>query len=107
MFFFAKNHFPTQNLLSDAEVGEDVLEDFVWGDGASCDFGEVGEGEAEVFSEEVARERFVCCCPLAVDLSCSHAFDDASEAFVGFHEGVVVAGVGYDDVVLGYVRDVC
>ena len=26
MLFFAKNHFPTQNLLSDAEVLEDIVE---------------------------------------------------------------------------------
>ena len=32
MLFFAKNHFPTQNLLAHAEVGEDFAEDLVGGD---------------------------------------------------------------------------
>ena len=38
MFFFAKNHFPTQNLLSDAETaengGEDLLGGYLASDGA-------------------------------------------------------------------------
>ena len=46
-------HLPTQNLLSDAEVWEDVAEDFVGGDFAACDFGEVEEGFADVLSYEV------------------------------------------------------
>ena len=29
MLFFAKNHFPTQNLLSDAKVAEDRVEHLV------------------------------------------------------------------------------
>ena len=41
-----KDHFPTQNLLSDAEMGEDVVEGFLGGDGAAGDVGERGEGEA-------------------------------------------------------------
>ena len=32
MIFFANNHFPTQNLLSDAEAAEDCAEDLVGGD---------------------------------------------------------------------------
>ena len=46
----------TQNLLSHAEVVEDVVEDLVGGDFAAGDFGEVKEGLAEVFADEVAAE---------------------------------------------------
>ena len=53
MLFFAKNHFPTQNLLSDAEVGEDVAEDVVGGDFAG-DFAQVVHGFAYVLADEVA-----------------------------------------------------
>ena len=37
----------------DAEVGEDVAEDFVGGDFAACDFGKVEEGFADVLGYEV------------------------------------------------------
>ena len=48
-------HFPTQNLLSDAEMGEDVVEGFLGGDGAAGDVGERGEGKAEILGDEVCR----------------------------------------------------
>ena len=60
----------------------------------SCDVGEVGEGEAEVFGKEVAGDLLF------------HAVDDAREAFVSLDEGIVVTGVGDYDVVLGDVGDV-
>ena len=40
-------------LFSDAEVCEDVAEDFVGGDFAACDFGEMEEGFADVLGYEV------------------------------------------------------
>ena len=40
-------------LFPDAEVGEDVAEDFVGGDFATSDFGEVEEGLADVLGYEV------------------------------------------------------
>ena len=40
-------------LFSDAEVCEDVAEDFVGGDFATCDFGKVEEGFADVLGYEV------------------------------------------------------
>ena len=40
-------------LFSDAEVCEDVAEDFGGGDLAACDFGKVEEGFADVLSYEV------------------------------------------------------
>ena len=66
MLFFAKNHFPTQNLLSDAEVVEDVVEGFLWGNLAAGDFGEDVEDLAEVFAEKVTAEGFIdhYCVPL-------------------------------------------
>lgn len=55
MLFFAKNHFPTQNLLSDAKAGEDGGEDVRGGEGAG-DGGEVVDGGAEVLGKEVAGD---------------------------------------------------
>lgn len=71
MLFFAKNHFPTQNLLSDAEMAEDVVESFLGGDLAAGDVGEMVEGEAEVFGEEVTGEVGV------------EAFEDTEEGSMG------------------------
>ena len=47
-------YFPTQNLLSHAEVFKDVVEDFVGGNLTASNFGKSIEGEAEVFSKKVA-----------------------------------------------------
>ena len=55
MLFFAKNHFPTQNLLSDAEVAEDGGEDVGGGDFAG-DFAEVVHALAYVLTHEVAAD---------------------------------------------------
>ena len=51
-----RTYFPTQNLLSDAEVLEYVVQDFVAGDFAAGDFGKVMDAVAEVFGYEVSRE---------------------------------------------------
>jgi len=40
-------------LFAHAEMLEDVIEGFLWGDLTAGDFGEGVEGEAEVFGEEV------------------------------------------------------
>ena len=61
---------------------------------AAGDVGEGVEGEAEIFGEEVAAELLI------------HAVKDALQMFVGTGEGIVVAGGGNDDVVLGDGRDV-
>lgn len=53
MLFFAKNHFPTQNLLSDAEMGEDVVEGVLGGDGGAGELAEEVENVAKVFGNEV------------------------------------------------------
>ena len=60
----------------------------------SCDVSEVGEGETEVFSKEVAGDLLF------------HTVDDAGEAFVSLDEGIIVTGVGDYDVILGDVGDV-
>ena len=78
-------------LLSDAEVGENVVEGFLGSDLAAGDVGEVGEGEAEVFGEEVAGELVV------------ETLEDVEEALVGTEKSVVVAGIGDDDVGVGGV----
>lgn len=38
--FLCKNHFPTQNLLPDAEVLKHVVEHFLGGDGSARDVGQ-------------------------------------------------------------------
>ncbi|GEM_PF-2698735 len=43
----------TKGLFPDAEVGEDVSEDFVFGDVHAGDFAEGGDGVAEVLGDEV------------------------------------------------------
>ena len=45
-----------RNLLSYAEVGEDVTEDFGGGDGGAGDFAEMGDAEAGVFADEVGGD---------------------------------------------------
>lgn len=54
MRFFAKNHFPTQNLLSDAEFRKYIPQDLIVCDLSSRDFGEEEEAVADVTAEEVA-----------------------------------------------------
>ena len=43
-------------LLTDAEVGEDIAENFVCGDFSTCYLCEMGDTLAEVFRYEVARD---------------------------------------------------
>lgn len=65
------DYFPTQNLLSYAEMAEDVVESFLGGDLTAGDVGEMVEGEAEVFGEEVTGEVGV------------EAFEDTEEGSMG------------------------
>ena len=51
-----KNHFPTQNLFSDAEVGEDVVENLGGGDDATSDVGKGIETLTEVFAQKVVGD---------------------------------------------------
>ena len=60
-----------RDLLSDAEMAEDVVESFLGGDLTAGDVGEMVEGEAEVFGEEVTGEVGV------------EAFEDTEEGSVG------------------------
>lgn len=64
-------YLPTQNLLSHAEMAEDVVESFLGGDLTAGDVGEMVEGEAEVFGEEVTGEVGV------------EAFEDTEEGSMG------------------------
>ena len=57
--------------LADAEMAEDVVESFLGGDLTAGDVGEMVEGEAEVFGEEVTGEVGV------------EAFEDTEEGSVG------------------------
>ena len=83
-------YLPTQNLLSDAEVGEDFCEDGIGGDFAG-DFAEPVEAFADVLVEEVAGEAAL------------KAVDGTGDGVAGTGQRLVVAGVGDDDGVAGYV----
>ena len=80
--------------LAHAEVGEDVVEGFLGGDAASGDVGKGVEGEAEVFGKEVSAQAGM------------QAVKDALEAGVGTGEGLIVTGVGDNDVLRGEFGDV-
>ena len=81
MIFFSKNHFPTQNLLTDAEVCKYIPKHFIVCHFAD-DFGEVVDGGAEVFAYEVAAEAEV-----KTVLYFFYLFEGAGEGFVVAHVG--------------------
>ena len=66
-----EGYFPTQNLLSDAEVLEDVAQDLVGGDVAG-DGGEVVDALTDVLTQEIAR------------YAVFEALADAADALLGF-----------------------
>ena len=86
--------FLNNYLFADAEVGEDFAEDVVGGDFAG-DFAEPVEAFAYVLVEEVAAEAVV------------QAVDGAGDGVAGTGQGLVMAGVGDDDGVAGYVGQGC
>lgn len=63
--------FLCKKSLSDAEMAKDVVESFLGGDLTAGDVGEMVEGEAEVFGEEVTGEVGV------------EAFEDTEEGSMG------------------------
>ncbi len=73
----------TARLLADAEVGEDVVEEGVGGDGAG-DGAEVVEGLADVLGDEVGGDAVL------------DGVDGAAEGVGAVGEGFVVAAVGHD-----------
>ena len=81
-------------LFSHAEMGEDVVEGFLRSDLAACDFCQGVDDLAEVFGKEVSTK------------FCLEARDDTLEVGMGTGEGIVVAGIGDDDVGGGDGRDV-
>ena len=58
------------------------------------DFGEGVKGLAEIFTEEVSAEL------------CMEAVENTLDAFVGSGQGIVVTGVGDDDIILREGGDV-
>ena len=74
--------FSTQNLLSDAEVGEDFFEDG-WGGDLSGDGAQVVHAFADVLADEVSAE------PLA------QCVDGSAYCLAGVAQGLVVADVGH------------
>ena len=73
-------------LLAHAEMGEDVVEGFLWSNLAAGYFGKDVKGLAEVFAKQVAAEAVV------------EAVNDAAQALAGTKKSLVVAGAGDYDV---------
>ena len=78
--FSLQNHFPTQNLFSDAEVGEYVVENLGGGDDATSDVGKGIETLTEVFTQKVVGD---------VHLK---TIKNTGDALLGLKEGGIVTG---------------
>lgn len=77
------------SLLTDAEMGEDVVEGLLGSDSAfACDVGEVGKDETKVFGDEVTAELG------------GETIEHSEEVGVGMGECFVMTCRGDDDVVL-------
>ena len=94
MLFYAKNHFPTQNLLSDAKVLEDIVERVLAGDASTEDTVEGIDDGVEVFGNEVATEMRL------------ESVDDVLERSVRLLHGFVMTLVGENDITLR-LRQTC
>ena len=81
--------FVQTTLLADAEVLEDVAEDFVGGDLAAGDFAQSGDAGVKVLGNEVAWELLV------------HSVDGTTDGEEGFVEHLLVADVCDEKAVLG------
>ena len=77
------------NLFTHAECAKDVVEGFLWGDLSSCYVGKMIESEAEVFGKKVSAYILL------------KTIDDTEEAFMSQRHGLVVTGIGDDDVGVG------
>ena len=82
-------------LFAHAEVGENIVEDLLWGDQTvASDFSKIGKHKAKVFWEEVAADILV------------QAFNDLRQIFMGAQKGLVMTGAADDDIRLGEGGDV-
>lgn len=79
--------FVQTGLLADAEIFEYVSQDFIVGNDTQ-NLTQMGEAEAEVLADEVAREALV------------HGLTGALYVFNGHVEGLLVTEVGDEDIVL-------
>ena len=93
--FLCKNHFPTQNLLPDAKVLENVLKRLFAGYFTASYFGKMMQAFTEVLRYKVGGEA-VC-----------HALTHTTDGGKGIGKGFIVADVGNDDFVLRYFRYMC
>ena len=75
-------------LFSHAEVFKDISEYFGGSNLTAGDFGEGVNGLAEVFAEEIAAELHL------------ETIDDALDTVVSTEEGIVVASIRHDNIVL-------
>ena len=80
-----------ETLFTDAEVGEDVVEDFGGGDDATGDGGKGIETLTKIFTQKVAGEIL------------GKTIKNAHDALLGLLEGGVVTGGGDDGIVFSYL----
>lgn len=81
--------------LAHAEVFEDVMQDFVTGYFTAGDFGKVVDAVAEVFCNEVSRQIV------------GKGLLSTPDVFYGEGQCMMVTCIGYNDVVLANVRNLC
>ena len=95
MFQLFVTYLPTQNLLSDAKVLENVLKDFVAGDFAAGDFGKVADAVAKILGNEVSGK------VVGKGLLSSPDILDCER------QGLMMACIGYNDVILADMWNLC
>ncbi len=82
------------DLLSDAEVLEDIVQRFLATDLSASDFAQFFQYHFQVFGDDVAAHAHF------------HRLQYSGEGIVGHGEGLVVAGTRYDDIVLCNLRNI-
>ena len=88
-------HFLTQNLLSHAEMFENVLEGFIGCDGAACDVAKMGEGDTKVLGKEVTTKLEV------------KTFLNTGKGFMSTEKGFVMTGMSDNGAAFLPVVEMC
>ena len=82
------------DLLSDAEVLEDIVQRFLAADLAAGDFSQLLQYHFQILGDDVAAH------------SHFHRLQYSGEGILGTEKSLVVAGIRYDDVVLDNLRNI-
>ena len=94
MLFFARNHFPTQNLLSDTEVLENISKNFIRGYLSAGNLCQLVKTDTQVLTDEVSAKAEI------------HTLNNALNALIGMGQCFVVPGIRYDNAILVNVGNV-